>query len=235
MTDELDAAIPASDRLDAEYRAGDRGDRPRRPRPVPPDVLAQLLERPVGDIERWCELARRRVPAEGRGFELVKVAGGYRYQTPRRPVAYVERFLLDDQRARLSARRSRRWRSSPTSSRSRGPRSPSIRGVDPDGVLRTLQSRGYVDASRPRSAVPARRSCTAPPPSSSRRSASTRIADLPPIAEFVPGADVVEALEQGLASTSRCSCLTRHRRRRAPTRAAAVGAVGRRVGGDAAG
>ena len=45
----------------------------------------------------------------------------------------------------VAARRSRRWRSSPTSSRSRAPRSPSIRGVDPDGVLRTLQARGYVD------------------------------------------------------------------------------------------
>ena len=72
--------------------------------PVAPELLAQLLERPVTDVERWCEELAAAYDAAGHGFELVKVAGGYRYQTHRDLLAYVERFLLHDQRARLSAR-----------------------------------------------------------------------------------------------------------------------------------
>ena len=46
--------------------------------PVPPELLAQLLERPVTDIERWCHELAAGYEADGRGFELVRVAGGYR-------------------------------------------------------------------------------------------------------------------------------------------------------------
>ena len=52
--------------------------------------------------------AGRRVrEPSGRGFELVRVAGGYRYQTHADLTPYVERFLLHDQRARLSGRGAR--------------------------------------------------------------------------------------------------------------------------------
>ena len=51
--------------------------------PVPPELLAQLLERSITDIERWCHELAAGYEAEDRGFQLVRVAGGYRYQTPR--------------------------------------------------------------------------------------------------------------------------------------------------------
>jgi len=71
--------------------------------PVAPELLAQLLERSVTDIERWCHELAAGYEADGRGFELVRVAGGYRFQTHGDLTPYVERFLLHDQRARLSA------------------------------------------------------------------------------------------------------------------------------------
>ncbi len=70
--------------------------------PVPPELLAQLLERSITDIERWCHQLAAGYEAEDRGFQLVRVAGGYRYQTTPDLTPYVERFLLHDQRARLS-------------------------------------------------------------------------------------------------------------------------------------
>ena len=70
--------------------------------PVPPELLAQLLERSITDIERWCHQLAAGYEAEDRGFELVRVAGGYRLQTHPDLTPYVERFLLHDQRARLS-------------------------------------------------------------------------------------------------------------------------------------
>ena len=70
--------------------------------PVPTEMLAQLLEQSIVVIDRLCtELAARYADAE-HGFQLVKVAGGYRLQTHPDLSPYVERFLLDGQRARMS-------------------------------------------------------------------------------------------------------------------------------------
>ena len=92
--------------------------------PVEAGFLAQLVELPVARIEELCRELADEYEASGRGFVLVKVAGGYRYQTHADLSAYIERFVLEGQHARLSAPRSRRSRSSPTSSRSRVRRSP---------------------------------------------------------------------------------------------------------------
>ena len=71
--------------------------------PVAPDLLAQLLEQPTTVIERLCIELAAAYDEAGHGFQLVKVAGGYRYQSHAELAPYVERFLLDGQRARMSA------------------------------------------------------------------------------------------------------------------------------------
>jgi segregation and condensation protein B len=73
----------------------------------------------------------------------------------------------------------------------------SIRGVDPDGVLRTLQARGYVTEVA-RDAGPGQAILYGTTPTFLEKLGLNSLSDLPPIAEFVPGADVVEALEYGL-------------------------------------
>ena len=178
--------------------------------PVPPDVLAQLLERPVGDIEAWCARLAGEYRDEGRGFELVRVAGGYRYQTAGDQIAYVERFLLSDQRARLSAAALETLAIVAYKQPISRAQIASIRGVDPDGVLRTLQSRGYIDAVG-RDPGPGQAVLFGTTLEFLERLGLDSTADLPPIAEFIPGADVVEALEtrptrpacSGLAGDSR--------------------------------
>ena len=165
--------------------------------PVPPDVLAQLLERPVGDIEAWCARLGDEYRAERRGFELVRVAGGYRYQTAGDQIAYVERFLLSDQRARLSAAALETLAIIAYKQPISRAQIASIRGVDPDGVLRTLQSRGYVDAVG-RDPGPGQAVLFGTTAEFLERLGLDSAADLPPIAEFIPDAEVVEALEAGL-------------------------------------
>ncbi len=165
--------------------------------PVPPDVLAQLLERPVGDIEAWCARLAAEYRDEGRGFELVRVAGGYRYQTAGDQIAYVERFLLSDQRARLSAAALETLAIVAYKQPISRAQIASIRGVDPDGVLRTLQSRGYIDAVG-RDPGPGQAVLFGTTAEFLERLGLDSTADLPPIAEFIPGAEVVEALEAGL-------------------------------------
>src|SRR5690606_31634920 len=71
--------------------------------PVDPQLLAQLVELPVPRVEALCAEMAQAYEAEGRGFVLARVAGGYRYQSHPDQAPYVERFVLDGQSARLSA------------------------------------------------------------------------------------------------------------------------------------
>ena len=71
------------------------------------------------------------------------------------------------------------------------------RRVDPDGVIRTLQSRGYIDAVG-RDPGPGQAVLYGTTTEFLEKLGITSVGDLPPIAEFIPSADVVEALEAGL-------------------------------------
>ena len=70
--------------------------------PVPPGLLAELLEVPVEHVEELCRRLAASYEADGRGFSLVRVAGGYRFQSSENYVAYVERFVLDGAPQKLS-------------------------------------------------------------------------------------------------------------------------------------
>ncbi len=165
--------------------------------PVPAEQLAQLLEQPVVVIDRLCaELADAYAEA-GHGFQLAKVAGGYRYQTHPELSPYVERFLLDGQRARMSGAALETLAIIAYKQPLSRAQIASIRGVDPDGVIRTLQARGYVTEVA-RDTGPGQAILFGTTPSFLEKLGVNSLSDLPPIAEFVPGADVVEALEHGL-------------------------------------
>ena len=69
--------------------------------PVDPQLLAQLLELPVRGVEELCQELAAAYQAEDRGFVLLRVAGGYRYQSHPDLAAYVERFVVEGQTARL--------------------------------------------------------------------------------------------------------------------------------------
>ena len=75
------------------------------------------------------------------------VAGGYRFQTHPDLTPYVERFVLHDQRARLSGAALETLAIVAYKQPISRAQIASIRGVDPDGVLRTLQGRGYIDVA----------------------------------------------------------------------------------------
>lgn len=168
--------------------------------PAEPNLLAQLLEVPPARVEELCaELAARYVTDE-HGFVLVKVAGGWRFQTAPDLAAYVERFALEGQSARMSAAALETLAivayKQPLSRAQIG----AIRGVNVDGVMRTLQHRGYIEEV-----------ARDPGPGQAVLFGTTRLFleklglssldDLPPLGEFVPSAEVVEALEQGLRIT----------------------------------
>ena len=87
-------------------------------------------------------------------------------------------------------------------------------GVDPDGVLRTLQARGYIDEVG-RDDGPGQAILFGTTSTFLEKLGIDSVDDLPPIAEFIPGPDVVEALEHGLRVTPEIDVTTTaHRTRR---------------------
>jgi segregation and condensation protein B len=165
--------------------------------PVEPELLAQLLEQPVASVEQWCEELRAEYACDRRGFELARVAGGYRYQTHPEQTPYVERFVLHDQKARLSGAALETLAIIAYKQPISRAQVASIRGVDPDGVIRTLQARGYIDEVG-RDDGPGQAILFGTTQQFLEKLGLDSLDDLPPIAEFIPDADVVETLERSL-------------------------------------
>ncbi|MGH9150618.1 MAG: SMC-Scp complex subunit ScpB, partial [Acidimicrobiales bacterium] len=113
--------------------------------PVAPGLLAQLLEVTPARVEEMCAGLAEAYEAEGRGFVLVRVAGGYRFQSHPDLAPYVERFVLEGQHARLSAAALETLAIVAYKQPVSRAQVASIRGVNVDGVMRTLQQRGYVE------------------------------------------------------------------------------------------
>jgi segregation and condensation protein B len=168
--------------------------------PVPTELLAQLLEQPTVSIEQWCDELATAYAERGHGFELVRVAGGLRYQTAADLTPYVERFLLHDQRARLSGAALETLAIVAYKQPISRSQVAAIRGVDPDGVLRTLHARGYIDEVA-RDDGPGQAILYGTTSTFLEKLGLDSLDELPAIAGFIPDAEVVEALEQGLRIT----------------------------------
>ncbi len=165
--------------------------------PIPSGVLAQLLEVSHERIRVICHELAEGYRAQQRGFELVEVAGGWRFQSHGDLAAYVERYVLEGQVTRLSAAALETLAivayKQPVS---RGQMS-AIRGVNVDGVLKTLVHRGYVaEVGRDPGIGQAVLYGTTSQFLESLGLAA--IGDLPGLGDFVPSAEIIEALERGL-------------------------------------
>jgi segregation and condensation protein B len=170
------------------------------PEPVEPQLLAQLLEVPVATVERLCRRLAETYEEAGHGFQLVRVAGGYRFQSHPDLAPYVERFVLEGQSARLSAAALETLAIVAYKQPVSRAQVAAIRGVDPEGVMRTLQARGYITEVA-RDPGPGQAVLWGTTPLFLEKLGLNSLADLPPLADFVPGAEVLEALEEGLRVT----------------------------------
>lgn len=165
--------------------------------PVEAGLLAQLLELSVERVEELCSELALSYEAEDRGFQLQRVAGGYRFASHPDQAAYVERFVLEGQTTRLSGAALETLAIVAYKQPVSRAQVSAIRGVDADGVLRTLVQRGYV-AEVARDPGPGQAVLYGTTPVFLERLGLDSLDDLPPLGEFVPGAEVVEALEAGL-------------------------------------
>ncbi len=165
--------------------------------PLEAEVLAQLTDLSVAEVEsQLAELAGEYSDQE-RGFQLAHVAGGWRFQSHPAMAPYVERFVLEGQSAKLSAAALETLAIVAYKQPLSRAQIAAIRGVSVDSVVRTLEQRGYIGEVA-RDPGPGQAVLFGTTPLFLERLGINSVSDLPSVAEFVPGADVVEALEHGL-------------------------------------
>jgi segregation and condensation protein B len=113
--------------------------------PVSEVVLAQVAERPTDDVIAALRELASEYDEQDRGFELRQVAGGWRFYTRASAAAYVERFVLDGQQARLTQAALETLAVVAYRQPVSRARVSAVRGVNVDGVMRTLVSRGLIE------------------------------------------------------------------------------------------
>ena len=115
--------------------------------PVPAVVLAQVLERPTGEITELLHATAAAYTAEERGFDLREIAGGWRFYTREECAPVVERFVSEGQEVRLTQAALETLAVVAYRQPVSRARVSAVRGVNCDGVMRTLTLRGLVEDS----------------------------------------------------------------------------------------
>lgn len=155
--------------------------------PVSEVLLAQVLERPTHEVAAELAELAGEFDSERRGFQLRRTASGWRLYTRADCAPYVERFVREGQQTRLTQAALETlsvvaYRQPVT----RG-QVAAIRGVNVDGVVRTLLSRGLVAEAGTDPESGAARYVTTP--YFLERLGLDRLEDLPPLAPLLPGPD----------------------------------------------
>jgi segregation and condensation protein B len=113
--------------------------------PVSEVVIAQVLERPRAEVAGALRELAASYAAEQRGIDLREVAGGWRFYTREECAPVVERFVSDGQEVRLTQAALETLAVVAYRQPVSRARVAAVRGVNCDGVIRTLVLRGLVE------------------------------------------------------------------------------------------
>jgi len=153
-------------------------------------TLAQAVDHPPADVEAALAALADEYTEQGRGFELRNVGGGWRYFTREEYAPVVEEFVLDGQQARLTQAALETLAVIAYRQPVSRSRVSAIRGVNVDGVVRTLFTRGLIDEA----GVDASSGAVLYRTSSYflERMGMSDLSELPEIAPFLPEIDDLE-------------------------------------------
>jgi segregation and condensation protein B len=163
--------------------------------PVDQITLASALGVPVQRVEALLADLASEYDADGRGFELRHVAGGWRIYSRPEYAAVVERFLLDGQTARLTQAALETLAIVAYRQPVSRARVGAVRGVNVDAVMRTLVSRGLVEeaGNDPETGAVLYRTT----PYFLHRIGLRCLEELPALAPFLPEVDALDEIGVG--------------------------------------
>jgi segregation and condensation protein B len=159
--------------------------------PATEEHLAKVLQRPVRQVAGALRALADEYTAQGRGFELRLVAGGWRFYSRAAYAAAVESFVLDGQQARLTQAALETLAVVAYRQPVSRARVSAVRGVNCDGVMRTLLQRGLVEEAgteRESGAILYRTTHYF-----LERMGLRGLDELPELAPFLPEAEAIEA------------------------------------------
>jgi segregation and condensation protein B len=166
--------------------------------PVPDTALASALELPVEDVRAHLQSLEQEYTEQQRGFTLRPVAGGWRMYSRSEYAPVVEKFVLDGQQAKLTQASLETLAVIAYRQPVSRARVSAVRGVNVDGVVRTLTSRGLieeVEGTGESGAVLYRTTSYF-----LQRMGLGSLDELPALAPYLPDADVIdELIEEGHA------------------------------------
>ncbi len=113
--------------------------------PVTTMALASVLEQPVADVEAALAELEAGYAEQHRGFTLRQVGGGWRMYSRHEYAPVVEKFVLDGQQARLTQASLETLAVIAYRQPVSRSRVAAVRGVNVDGVIRTLLTRGLIE------------------------------------------------------------------------------------------
>lgn len=165
--------------------------------PIPVEELARAVGAPTEVVTLCLEQLAAFYDRTGRGFELRRVGQGWRYYTRSEHADLIGAWLLDGQPGRLSqAALETLAVVAYLQPISRG-RVAAVRGVNVDGVIRTLATRDLIEEVGRDPESGARLFATTA--TFLERMGLTSLDELPPLAPNLPDASVLEAELAGLA------------------------------------
>ena len=165
--------------------------------PLDQVTLATAVGYPVTEVSKELTALAGEYDEQGRGFELRNVAGGWRFYTRDAYASVVEKFVLDGQQARLTQAALETLAVVAYKQPVSRARVSAVRGVNVDGVMRTLLTRGLVEEAGTDHETGAHLYRTTS--YFLERIGLTSLADLPDLAPFLPDmADLEGDLEESV-------------------------------------
>jgi segregation and condensation protein B len=163
--------------------------------PVEDVALASVLGLSVDRVGALLGELVEEYDADGRGFELRRVAGGWRIFSRAAYAPVVERFVLDGQTARLTQAALETLAIVAYRQPVSRARVGAVRGVNVDAVMRTLVTRGLVEeaGNDPETGAVLYRTTRY----FLQRIGLTSVDDLPALAPYLPEADALDELVGG--------------------------------------
>jgi segregation and condensation protein B len=169
--------------------------------PAPVELLAAALADSEQRVGRALREMSAELTARGSGIDLRYVGDGWRFYTRTEFAPYVERMLLDGARSKLTRAALETlaviaYRQPVTRARV-----SAVRGVNVDGVIRTLVARGLIAESG-----------TDPETNGTlyvttelflERIGLASLAELPPLAPLLPGVDLIDEINESLDTDPR--------------------------------
>ncbi len=157
-------------------------------------TLATAVGHPPEDVRRALAELSAEYDDQGRGFDLRNVAGGWRFYTRDALSSVVEQFVTDGQQTRLTQAALETLAVVAYKQPVSRARVSAIRGVNVDGVMRTLVTRGLVEEAGHDAETHATLYRTTG--YFLERIGITALSDLPELAPFLPEMDDLEDLDQ---------------------------------------